>query len=142
MAISWPELIRSSTRNFWINASDLLGRLEGGREGGGTARTDSFSRINYKPIVSFIINQEKFKLKARAAPEDSAMKSWLRSEICLLWIILAGPYHALLLWWWWGFYTYKISIYSACCTLYYLVPEVSSPLLLPYKPAITSLHYH
>ena len=48
-------------------------RKTGGREGGGAVRTDSFSRINYKPIVSFIINQEKFKLNAREEPSNEVL---------------------------------------------------------------------
>ena len=48
-------------------------RKTGGREGGrGAVRHVSFSRINYKAIVSFIIKREKFKLNIREAPELSA----------------------------------------------------------------------
>ena len=48
-------------------------RKTGGREGGEAVRTDSFSRINYKPIVSFIMSQEKFKLNVRETPSNEVL---------------------------------------------------------------------
>ena len=50
----------------------LRSSRKGGRGREGAVRTVSFSRINYKAIVSFIIKQEKFKLNIRETPELSA----------------------------------------------------------------------